>query len=284
MKRAAVVGTFDGVHIGHLYLLSTLRRICAERSLQPLVVTFNRHPLSLIAPERVPAELTHTRLRRQLLEAEGFEVEVLEFDDALRGLTAVEFLEMLHRRFGVELFLLGFNNRIGSDRLGTAALAGLTIGGVEVVAAAENPEQGVSSSAIRMALTEGDVAEANRMLGRPYAIEGVVIGGKRLGRTIGFPTANIEPAPQTALPAVGVYAGLMLGHKAVVNIGRRPTVEGRTDAPLSIEVHLLDFSGDLYGQHVKLEFLSRLRGEQKFAGLDELKKAIENDVQNARNL
>lgn len=282
--RAAVVGTFDGVHCGHLHLLETLRRLSAERSLTPLVVTFARHPLALMAPERVPAELTGTETRRRLLEAEGFEVEVLDFNENLRRLSAAEFLGMLRERYAVELFLIGFNNRIGSDRLGVAELAGRTIAGVEVVAATENTEPGVSSSAIRRALQQGDIDAANRMLGRPYAIEGKVVGGKRLGRTIGFPTANIEPAPQTALPAVGVYAGLMLGHKAVVNIGRRPTVEGRADAPLSIEAHLLDFSGDLYGRHVKLEFLSRLRGEQKFAGLDELKKAIENDVQNARNL
>ncbi len=284
MRRAAVVGTFDGVHRGHLHLLDTLRRLSAERSLQPLVVTFSRHPLALMAPERVPAELTDAGSRRRLLEAEGFEVEVLDFNEDLRRLSAAEFLEMLRARYGVELFVLGFNNRIGSDRLGAAELAGRTIGGVQVVAATENPEPGVSSSAIRRALEQGDVDAANRMLGRPYVIEGTVVSGRQLGRTIGFPTANIEPAPGAALPAVGVYAGRMLGHKAVVNIGRRPTVEGRADAPLSIEAHLLDFAGELYGKHVSLELLSRLRGEQKFGGLDELKKAIENDVQNARNI
>lgn len=284
MKRAAVVGTFDGVHLGHRHLLATLRRLSAEHSLQPMVVTFTRHPLALMAPERVPAELTGAANRRTLLEAEGFEVAVLDFNRELQSLTAAEFLEMLNRCYGVQLFIIGFNNRIGSDRLGAAELAGQTVGGVEVVAATENPEPGVSSSAIRRALAQGDIADANRMLGRPYAIEGTVVSGRQLGRTIGFPTANIETSPATALPAVGVYAGRMLGHKAVVNIGRRPTVEGRTDAPLSIEAHLLDFSGDIYGRQVKLEFMERLRGEQKFANLNELKQAIENDVRNARNL
>lgn len=282
--RAAVTGTFDGVHLGHRFLLEGLRSRAAERGLQPLALTFTDHPLALMAPDRVPAELTSGARRRALLEAEGVEVEMLEFNEELRAMTAEEFLGMLNRRYGVELFLLGFNNRIGSDRAGAEALAGRKIGGVEVVAALEHPDMVVSSSRIRGALAEGDVEAAARMLGRPYAMDGTVVGGRQLGRTIGFPTANIEPSPRAAIPAVGVYAGRMLGHKAVVNVGRRPTVEGRTDAPLSIEAHLLDFSGDLYGRTVELEFTRRLRGEKKFASLEELKSAIRKDVELTRNL
>lgn len=282
--RAAVTGTFDGVHLGHRFLLEGLRSRAAERGLQPLALTFTDHPLALMAPDRVPAELTSGAKRRALLEAEGVEVEMLEFNEELRAMTAEEFLGMLNRRYGVELFLLGFNNRIGSDRAGAEALAGRKIGGVEVVAALEHPDMVVSSSRIRGALAEGDVEAAARMLGRPYALDGTVVSGRQLGRTIGFPTANIEPSPRAAIPAVGVYAGRMLGHKAVVNVGRRPTVEGRNDAPLSIEAHLLDFSGDLYGRTVELEFTRRLRGEKKFASLEELKSAIRKDVELTRNL
>lgn len=279
--RAAVVGTFDGVHCGHRFLLRTLRREAQARGLQPLALTFSAHPLELIAPERKPPELTSAAERRRLIEAEGVGVEVLDFNDALRRLTAAEFLAMVRERYDVSLFLLGFNNRIGSDRLAASELAGKTVGGVEVLAAEEHPGFSVSSSLVRAALAEGDIESANAMLGRPYSIPGRVVTGRQLGRTLGFPTANIETAPGAALPATGVYVGRMLGHKAVVNVGRRPTVEGRFDAPLSIEAHLLGFSGNLYGREVSLEFLGRLRGECKFASLDELKAAIANDIKEA---
>lgn len=281
MMKVAVTGTFDGVHSGHRFLLSTLRREACGRTLESLVLTFSDHPLALIAPERKPPMLMSVSERARLIQAEGAGVEVLDFDESLRRLTAAEFLAMLHDRFEVAVFLLGFNNTIGSDRLGAAELAGRTIGGVEVLAAGEHPDFTVSSSEIRMALGRGDIAAANRMLGRPYALEGRVVTGRQLGRTLGFPTANIDADPCMALPAIGVYAGRMLGCKAVVNIGRRPTVEGRDDAPLSVEAHLLDYSGDLYGRHVRLEFFGRLRGEQRFGSLDELKAAIAGDIKAA---
>lgn len=283
-RKAAVVGTFDGVHLGHRFLLESLRAQAAGRNLQPLALTFADHPLSLIAPERVPARLMSAERRRSLLEAEGVEVAMLDFNSQLRSLTGAQFLEMLNRRYGVELFLLGFNNRIGSDRLGAENLAGKTVGGVKVLAADEHPELCVSSSLIRAALSRGDVETAARMLGRPYSIEGKIVSGKQLGRTIGFPTANLEPDPDVMIPATGVYAGEMLGHPAVINIGHRPTVEGRADAPLSIEAHLLGFSGDLYGRTAELTFTHRLRGEQLFESLEALKAQINKDIDHARDI
>lgn len=284
IKKAAVVGTFDGVHLGHSFLLESLRSQAARRGLQPMVVTFADHPLKQIAPDRVPPGLMSVERRRSLLQAEGVEVVVLDFNSRLRSLTAAQFLEMLHNRYGVELFLLGFNNRIGSDRLGAESLAGKTIGGVEVLAADEHPQLCVSSSLVRAALSRGDVEEAAQMLGRPYSIEGKIVTGKQLGRTIGFPTANLLPDPTTAIPAVGVYAGEMLGYPAVINIGHRPTVEGRNDAPLSIEAHLIGFSGDLYGRTAELTFIRRLRGEKRFESLDALKTQIQKDIDHARDI
>ncbi len=284
IKKAAVVGTFDGVHLGHCFLLESLRSQAARRGLQPMVVTFADHPLKQIAPDRVPPGLMSVERRRSLLQAEGVEVVVLDFNSRLRSLTAAQFLEMLHNRYGVELFLLGFNNRIGSDRLGAENLAGKTIGGVEVLAADEHPQLCVSSSLVRAALSRGDVEEAAQMLGRPYSIEGKIVTGKQLGRTIGFPTANLLPDPTTAIPAVGVYAGEMLGYPAVINIGHRPTVEGRNDAPLSIEAHLIGFSGDLYGRTAELTFIRRLRGEKRFESLDALKTQIQKDIDHARDI
>lgn len=282
-KKAAVVGTFDGVHLGHRFLLESLRNQAAGRNLQPLALTFVDHPMTLIAPGRVPPRLMSADRRRSLLEAEGVEVAMLDFNNRLRSLTAAQFLEMLNRRYGVELFLLGFNNHIGSDQLGAESLAGKNIGGTEVLAANEHPQLRVSSSMIRCALNSGDVKSAARMLGRPYSLEGKIVFGKQLGRTIGFPTANLQTDPTMAIPAVGVYAGEMLGHSAVINIGHRPTVEGRTDAPLSIEAHLIGFSGDIYGRSVELSFARRLRGEQRFESLDALKAQIKKDIDHARD-
>lgn len=284
--RAAVVGTFDGVHRGHAHLLDSLRSEAARRGLEPLALTFSTHPLALLDPARLPAALSSTAEREHLLRECGVEAVTLPFDESLRRMTAAEFLTMLRERFDVSLFLLGFNNCIGSDRVSADSPQLAEVAreaGVEVLGASEHPQEGVSSSAIRKALAEGDVDAANRMLGRCYDVEGTVVTGRRLGRTIGFPTANIEPDPGRAIPAEGVYVGQLLGRRAVVNVGRRPTVEQRDDAPLSIEAYILDFSGNLYGRRLRLEFLHRLRGEQRFGSIDELKAAIAADVIAARN-
>lgn len=278
MKRAAVTGTFDGVHRGHRFLLDRLRHEADKRGLKPLAVTFSNHPMTLLCPEKAPERLCSPDER---IDRIGMDVELLDFNEQLRRMTAAEFLAMLHDHFNVRLFLLGFNNTIGSDRLGAAELAGKTVGGVEIIAADEHPTLPVSSSAIRTALVKGDITAANRMLGRPYSLTGKVVAGKQLGRTLGFPTANIVPEPDAAIPGTGVYAGRALEHIAVINIGRRPTVD-LPDAPVSIEAHLIDFNADLYGKTLTIEFLSRLRGEKKFASLDELKAAIENDINEAR--
>lgn len=282
--RAAAIGNFDGVHRGHVHLLQHLAAEAAKRSLSPAAITFSRHPLEIIDPARVPARLTSDAERARLLSGLGVEIITLPFTPALRAMTAAEFLTMIRRDYDVSLLLMGFNNRIGSDRLsaGSPALqAAAAEAGVELGVSTELDDKGVSSSAVRAALEEGNVALAAELLGRPYAIEGTVVSGRRLGRTIGFPTANIETAPGTALPAPGVYLGRSMGHRAVVNIGRRPTVEGRDDAPLSIEAHLLDYSGDLYGHNIRLEFIDRLRGEKRFGSLEKLKAAIANDVTKA---
>lgn len=280
--KAAVTGTFDGVHRGHRFLLERLCHEAEARGLQPLAVTFSAHPLSVINPSAVPLQLCSVGERCERLRRLGVGVEVLDFDEHLRSMTAAQFLAMLRERYGVSLFLLGFNNTIGSDRLGAPELAGRVVSGVKVLAASEHPALPVSSSAIRNALQQGDITAANRMLGRPYALSGTVVTGRQLGRTIGFPTANLEPDESAAIPAPGVYVAMVGDHVAVVNIGRRPTVEGRYDAPLSIEAHILDFSGDLYGRQLTVEFLARLRGEKKFSSIDELKSAIAADVAHAR--
>ncbi|MBD5360825.1 MAG: riboflavin biosynthesis protein RibF [Bacteroides sp.] len=276
-KRAAVIGVFDGVHRGHQFLLEQLKTEAERRDYQPVALTFDRHPLELVNPGAVPARICSLQERLELLRRAGVEPIVLEFTPELRAMSAREFCAFI-RTLGVDLLLMGFNNRIGSDRKRGAELIDEPI---EIIVARELPEGGVSSSAVRKAVGQGDMELAAKLLGRPFVIEGKVVTGRQIGRTIGFPTANIQPSEANALmPPIGVYAGEVDGRPAVINIGRRPTVNNGND--VTIEVHILDFQGDLYGRHLRVEFLRRLRPEMKFSGLDELKAQIQKDIDNAR--
>ncbi|MDE6033784.1 MAG: riboflavin biosynthesis protein RibF [Muribaculaceae bacterium] len=276
-KRAAVIGVFDGVHRGHQFLLEQLKTEAERHDYQPIALTFDRHPLELVNPGAVPARICSLQERLELLRRAGVEPIVLEFTAELRAMSAREFCAFI-RTLGVDLLLMGFNNRIGSDRKRGAELIDEPI---EIIVARELPEGGVSSSAVRRAVGQGDLELAAKLLGRPFVIEGKVVTGRQIGRTIGFPTANIQPSEANVLmPPIGVYAGEAEGRPAVINIGRRPTVNNGND--VTIEVHILDFQGDLYGRHLRVEFLRRLRPEMKFSGLDELKAQIQKDIDNAR--
>ncbi|MDE7111487.1 MAG: riboflavin biosynthesis protein RibF [Muribaculaceae bacterium] len=276
-KKAAVIGVLDGVHEGHRYLLRQLKDIAAGRGLDPVAVTFSRHPLTLVRPEAVPPQICPLPERLELIRREGVEPLLLDFTPELRLMTARKFLEGLKGR-GFDLLLMGFNNRIGLDRLSGPELAG---GPVEVLTATELPERGICSSEIRAAVSSGNMELAAKMLGRPFALEGEVVGGRRVGRTIGFPTANVSVEPGQLMPPNGVYAACAAGHRAVVNIGRRPTLDNGED--VTVEAHLLDFSGDLYGRTLRVEFLRRLRPEMKFASLDQLKSRIQQDIDSVRD-
>lgn len=278
-----MVGTFDGVHPGHRHLLAELKAQAYSRGLTPLALTFDRHPLELIAPERVPRQLCSPAERIGLLQGEGVDAQMLPFTPALRRMTAKEFLGMLHEKYDVDFFLLGFNNHIGADRVGMESpLLNEIASGSRVEIAGASEWGSFSSSAVREALDRGDAELATRLLGRPYSIEGEVVSGRQLGRTLGFPTANLQCEPMRAIPAVGTYVGRVQDHLAVVNVGRRPTVESSAEALLSIEAHILDYHGNLYGRRITLEFLHRLRDEKRFGSLEELKKAIAADVKAAR--
>lgn len=284
MRRAAAIGMFDGVHAGHRHLIGRLRAEASVRGQMPMVVTFTTHPLRLVAPDREPPLLMPVDARTAALAAEGVQVLPLEFTPELRQLSAREFMRLLHREHDVDLLLLGFNNHIGHDRLATpeAYQAAGAAEGVTVIMADELPATpGVSSSAIRELIRSGRVYEAAVLLDRPYAIVGEVTHGQELGRTIGFPTANITPTPGLLLPREGVYAGRALDLPAVVNVGRRPTVAA--DAPVNVEVHIIGLpeDTDLYNTVLAVELLRYLRPEHKFDSISELKKAIEADVKNA---
>lgn len=285
---AAVVGMFDGVHLGHRYLLENLRRLAGERGLTPLVFTFPKHPMSLICPEFAPKLLSEPGEKLGLLGECGYavgQVDFLVFNELLRHQTAAEFMRMLRREYGVRMLLRGYNNRFGTERDLTpedyrriAAAEGIELIDDRVsFVEADGERLDVSSSHIRKLLLAGDVAGAARLLGRPYSISGIVVDGRKLGRRLGFPTANIAPEHVSKLiPETGVYICRAGGHPAMVNIGRRPTVD-RAGAPLSIEAHLLDFHGDIYGRRLTVEFLERLRSEQKFSSTEELSLRLAED-------
>lgn len=290
----AVIGTFDGVHRGHRFLLEKLRSHGKATGLSPMVVTFAAHPLSVVRPDAAPKLLTTLPERLKLLGEAGIgDVVVLPFDDVLRQMSAREFMTMLRDRHGVKALLVGFNHRFGCDKLEGLAdyrRIGCEIG-VDVTKADEyKPADGVaiSSSAIRKNILDGDVAAAARSLGRSYSIAGTVGRGKQLGRTIGFPTANVKDVDSDKiLPATGVYAATVTVdnrlRRAVVNVGHRPTVDCSIDAPLSIEAHIPGFEGDLYGCPVEVAFDERIRGERRFHSLDELRSQIALDIASLNN-
>ncbi|MDE6650088.1 MAG: riboflavin biosynthesis protein RibF [Muribaculaceae bacterium] len=286
MKKAVTIGTFDGVHRGHKLVLETLKKEASKRGLQPVAMTFDRHPLELIAPDRAPGNLMTTVRKTAMIRQEGVEPIVLAFTEQLRGMRVYEWLDYIHRKYDVELLVAGYDNTFGSDGIDLSISDYKDIGttvGVEVISAPE--EAGVSSSAIRKAVRRGDIPAAIRMLGHLPELEGKVIQGFHIGRELGFPTANLQAAPGTVIPPVGVYAATAYigdeksGCPAMVNIGRRPTFEGTVNESerISVETHIIGKDEDLYGKNIRLEFIERLRDEMKFGSTDDLKRQLNED-------
>lgn len=293
------VGVFDGVHLGHQAILAENVAHAASLDAVPTVVTFRHHPKSVLLGH-APRTLTSLEHRLELFRrAKIARTVVLTFDEGLRRIPAEAFArEFLGRKLGVRRFVLGFDSKFGRDRQGTPEHLkelGFDVVVVPKVLVAERP---VSSTAIREAVELGDLEGAARMLGRPVAVYGDVVPGDGRGRKIGFPTANLDLHHELH-PPPGVYAcrARLVGKgdgranerrwPSVANIGFRPTFSdasgSRSDPPL-VEAHLLDFSGDLYGQHLELEFLARLRGERRFPDLPSLQHAIAADVERTRSL
>lgn len=281
----AAIGTFDGVHKGHKCVLDTIKSIATEKGLLPVAVTFDRHPLSVIAPERNPHLITSIDRRNKLIERAGVKPILFKFDKHLQHTTALEWMKRLHDELGVEVLVVGYDNTFGSDGINLSLSDYHKLGvqtGIEVIEAPY--EEGVSSSVIRKAIKSGDVEKAAVMLGRPFRLKGITVDGNKLGRTIGFPTANISiiDKDELIIPATGVYAAEAIlpdGEKypAMVNIGTRPTI--RRGNQLTIEAHIIGWEGDLYDKPVILDLIKRLREEKKFAGIDDLRKQLDKDRQ-----
>lgn len=284
--KVAAVGTFDGVHLGHAAVLSMVRETAARLNLEPAAITFDRHPLTLIAPLRAPLAITTLEKKTDLLTKAGVTPVVLPFDENLRATTARQWMRLIHDTLGVTHLVVGYDNTFGSDGLALSIADYRLLGEAVGISVSEAPfVEGVSSSAIRKAIAAGDIADANRMLGRRFSLPGTVVEGNRLGRTIGFPTANLLPVPGLVLPANGVYAAIAVlpgGKKeqAVVNIGVRPTVRRGND--LTVEAHILDWHGNLYGHRISLLFQRRLRDEIQFNSIDALRGQIEKDASQAK--
>jgi riboflavin kinase / FMN adenylyltransferase len=288
---AVTIGAYDGVHLGHRHVLGLLQDQARRRGLQSVVVTFDRHPATVVRPDSAPLLLTDTEQKLELLGQAGVDCTVmLPFDEARANETAEDFvLEVLVEALRARLVVVGSDFHFGHGRKGNVALLtdmgarhGFDTVGVSLDDAEGEP---VSSTRIRLLVAAGDVRGAARLLGRPHQVRGTVVRGDgRGGSALGLPTANVDPPPGIALPAEGIYAGLYhrpddTVHHAAVAYGRRPTfyAEGQ---PL-LEAHLVGFSGDLYGEEARLDFVERLRGEERFDSVEALVAQMRADVERA---
>lgn len=290
MPAVATVGFFDGVHCGHSFLIGQVKRLARERGLSSLLVTFDCHPRQVMQHDYQPCLLSTLSEKCRLLQASGADFcALLHFTPELSCLTAREFMEqVLHDGLGVSVLVVGYDHRFGRGRaedFGDYVRYGRETG-IEVVRAevCRIGQVNVSSSVTRAFLSEGEVEMAARCLGRPYELTGRVVPGFHVGRELGFPTANLQPDdPLKLVPAHGVYAVRVYGARpdgggcaGMMNIGMRPTLEN--GEVRSIEVHLLNFSGDLYDKRLRVEFVRRLRDEKKFRSRAELVRQLQADA------
>jgi len=284
--RVLAIGNFDGLHLGHRALLERLTATARQHGLAPAVMTFEPHPRELFSPEQAPARLTSLREKLALLDSCGIEeVFLLHFSRKLAGLTAAEFIErVLVQGLAVRHLIIGDDFRFGKGRAGDFAMlqaAGQQHGfGVEAMHTIEIGGERVSSSAVRDVLGAGDLEHAARLLGRPYSISGRVVHGGKIGRKLGFPTANIQ-LKRKRVALTGVFAVTVSGLDkrllpGAASLGVRPTL-GLGLRPV-LEVHLFDFDREIYGQHVTVHFLHKLRDEARYDSLEALTAQIARDV------
>lgn len=285
---ALAIGKFDGVHRGHQALIRYLREQAATRGLAAGVVIFHPNPRTVLRPGVRATYLTSLDERIELLQGQGLDtVAPVTFTSELAQSSAEEFARALKEDVQMALLVGGPDLALGRGREGTPARMaelGAQLGyEVDVVSFESLDGEKIGSGAVRAALASGDVQEAARLLGRPFSLQGPIVRGAMRGRTIGFPTANIAIGADRELPALGVYATWAhMGEQtyaSVTNIGRRPTFD---DGAPTVEAYLLGFDADIYGQEIKIDLVTMLRGERKFAGVDELKAQIARDVESAR--
>lgn len=278
--QAIAIGNFDGMHLGHQALLRQLIAYAQTYRITPAVMTFEPHPREFFMPQNAPARLASMREKLEYFAECGVQhVYVQRFDQAFAAQTPAAFMHVLREQLNANVIMVGEDFCFGAKRAGSVRT--LIEQGFNVIPLPEVQLAGerVSSTLVRNALAAGDLLKAQTLLGRPYSISGKVVHGAKLGRQLGFPTANVHMRHER--PALtGVYAVKLNNLPAVANLGVRPTLEGIPK--LKLEVHVFDFNGDLYDQHVHVQFLHKLRDEQKFAGLDALKAQIARDAEQAK--
>ena len=288
VRTVLTIGNFDGVHLGHREIFRRVVNKASELHGTSVVVTFEPHPLRLLAPEKAPLRLNTPEEKVRLIGASCIDIlVVLHFDCRLAEMSAEAFVrDILVGKLGVMHLIVGYDYAFGRDRRDdTAFLAsqavvhGFTL---EVLEPVRAEQQAHSSTMIRKFLREGLVADAVKILGRNFTLDGEVVHGEGRGRKLGFPTANLETEKEI-LPRDGVYAVKVKWHEkyfdAVINIGRRPTFD---NCPPTLEIHLIDFEGDLYGERLRIYFVDRLRDEQRFASVAALQSAVLSDIALAR--
>ena len=289
--HVVTIGNFDGVHRGHQYLIEKVKASAQRRGAESLAITFEPHPAAVLRPDLAPERIATAAEKLRLLRATGLDsVAVIEFTREFSTLTPEEFLDLLLSTVHpVEVFV-GEGFRFGKARVGdgdTIRQFGATHGfDTTIVTRLRDDDAMISSSSIRAALTSGDIAEAERYLGRRYRLLGTVEHGEARGRELGFPTANLTVDPTVCVPADGIYAALahvpdgqMSARKAIVYIGSRPTFDNGNRI---VEAYILDFSGDLYTQELEIEFVARIRGDQAFESAEQLIEQMNRDEQDAR--
>ncbi|MDG2112129.1 MAG: bifunctional riboflavin kinase/FAD synthetase [Actinomycetota bacterium] len=291
------VGEYDGVHRGHRTVISEMHRMAAERGCSTAVVTFDRHPASIVRPESAPLLLCDLDHKLELLAETGVDYTlVVQFDEEQAQVPAEDFAQaVLVDCLQAKAVVVGADFHFGQGRRGNVDTLttygvdhGYEVVGLPLVKQITGDGEVISSTSIRAALAVGDVERAQRLLGRPFEARGIVSQGDRRGRTIGFPTANLPTTADLAVPADGVYAAWYVRpdgsqFPAAVNVGKRPTFYDFADRSL-IEAHLIGFRGDLYDEPARLSFVRRLRGERRFDSIDDLTAQLRKDVEDASKL
>lgn len=295
-ERAVItIGAYDGVHRGHRAVIAQVQARAAELGARSVVVTFDRHPASVIRPDAAPRLLTNPAQKLELLADTGVDATVVvPFSPEQARETPVDFVErVIVNALRTQAVIVGSDFHFGHMRQGNITLLremgerhDFTCEPVVLVPRADGVDEPISSTAIRRALAGGEIETATRLLGRALEVRGTVVTGDQRGRTIGFATANVEIPNGMCLPSDGVYAGLYRRpdgseHACAINLGRRPTFYVNAEHSL-LEAHLLDFAGDLYGEDAAVTFVAFLRSEKQFAGIDELKTQLKLDVEHAR--
>ncbi|HUX31633.1 MAG TPA: bifunctional riboflavin kinase/FAD synthetase [Thiobacillus sp.] len=290
--HAVTIGNFDGLHLGHQAMLARLQDVARARGLPSCVLSFEPHPREFFTPEQAPARLSSLREKAECLQRMGIDrLHVFRFDRAFSALSAEAFIEqVLGTTLQTRYVLVGDDFRYGARRTGDFALlkqAGQSLGfDAEFLPTVEVAGERASSTAVRQALAAGELEHAERLLGRPYSISGRVMHGDKLGRDIGFPTANIQ-LKHNRPPLLGIFAVEVYGLNGeplpgAASLGKRPTVKNPDAVPV-LEVHLFDFNAEIYGRRVRVDFLHKLRDEEKYPDLDSLVAQIRRDVDNAKH-